>query len=413
MSVRQCNKKKKKGYQDPEDTASTTSTGCSVNAPKMIDHGPNSMNISKNPHDIDKELKLLIFEILKCCKSNECAANELKKLNDNLKKLGPQVRNLKIMVRKRKALFLHGAMTKNYLDIVKALELCDLHKNEKTTRIREHIFHDDDFGGLQFIAQICQIYIHGAILLFKYKQYSYAKDIYGFALNIAIQAQNEDLDKEQKAMIKGVKEYAEQALKECNKMIKNNKNTSKKAKGPTLFMIETKTGDLFDAISHQIYGDCNHSNMIRNKCVQYMKSKFDKFSTIVLPDKLGVDIKYFEAYCCNLLESKSQGANAEIIALSEIYQREIEIYHKNKLVINEKPDCLGSNKSPIRLTHTTSNIFHSVIDVTIDNYQCNKNEYIVGKMENNKIDIGSLIKYCQTLKDTYYIEQSIANRLVE
>ena len=109
------------------------------------------------------------------------------------------------------------------------------------------------------------------------------------------------------------------------------------------FLIKQMGGDgncMFRAVSDQIYGNEDYHNIIREKCMDYLMIERDFFSQFVE----GGD-KEFENYVNMKRKSGVWGDDVELQAVSEIYNRPIEIYS-------------GSDK-PLKTFHENVNEFKS------------------------------------------------------
>lgn len=78
---------------------------------------------------------------------------------------------------------------------------------------------------------------------------------------------------------------------------------------------------LFRSISHQVYGTQAHHKLVRLKCVEYMRYESFYFQNFITggPEE-------FNEYCEKMMRNGEWGGHVEIQAMSEIYQRRIEIF---------------------------------------------------------------------------------------
>ena len=403
----------------------------------MIDHQKRPRPRHHQEGNVNVSLRRLIFKILQCWRDDNLKrayqhASELELL---LKKIEPSFSELHLPGKMRMAegWFLIGAMKKNYFHIMRSLKEFDLGHGS----IKEHVFKKEDYDSAHFIPQICGVYVTAAKILFQHGQYSYAKDIFQLTYHLTMGSTlNMERDNKQQEIIENAKQFAKQSLdtlrkfkccenkkiemetemtaKECmTQAIENilNENLAKRG----LKILKVPNGNLFEAISEQIYGKIENDALIRQKCIEYMKCQFNLFAERILDGEQGVDIKIFEVYCRRMLQAGSQGGNAEIQALSDIYERPIEIYTKDyvpvlKVVPNDSLNELS--KDAIKLAYYSGkNEYHSIIDP----YDSNKNndETDIGVIESDKINTETLIVYYQVLKDTYCIEQKKTKRLIE
>lgn len=79
---------------------------------------------------------------------------------------------------------------------------------------------------------------------------------------------------------------------------------------------------LFRAIAHQAYGDEDEHKMVRQKCMDYILSEKDYFKDFII----GGGEADVESYVSRKRLNAVWGDDIEIQALSEIYNRPIEIY---------------------------------------------------------------------------------------
>ena len=163
----------------------------------------------------------------------------------------------------------------------------------------------------------------------------------------------------------------EQELKFKNLMKRNN------------FEIREVSGDgncLFRAISDQIYGTDKYYEIIREKCMDYLEVQKKFFQFFVEGN--------FDEYIKEKRKSGVWGDDIELEALSEIYNRPIEIYsgttvplkcfHEDtkKFLYKE-----GTVTAPIRLSYHGSKHYNSVIPLHNDDfkYKLYENSLINGK----------------------------------
>lgn len=78
---------------------------------------------------------------------------------------------------------------------------------------------------------------------------------------------------------------------------------------------------LFRSIAHQAYGDEEQHRMVRIRCMQYILTEKDYFSSFIEGGAAKV-----EEYVQQKEKNGIWGDNIEIQAMSEIYDRSIEIY---------------------------------------------------------------------------------------
>ena len=151
------------------------------------------------------------------------------------------------------------------------------------------------------------------------------------------------------------------------KFIKLNKDQEEKIKNnleKLSFFIKIMGGDgncMFRAVSDQIYGNEEYHNIIREKCMKYLLIERKFFSQFIE----GGD-KEFDNYINMKSKSGVWGDDVELQAISELYNRPIEIYsgsdkplktfHEN---INEFN--LKQKISPIRISYHGQEHYNSII----------------------------------------------------
>lgn len=174
------------------------------------------------------------------------------------------------------------------------------------------------------------------------------------------------------------------------------------------FFIKETEGDgncMFRSISDQIYGNEEYHKIIREKCMDYLLMERNFFSQFIE----GGD-KEFDNYINMKRELGVWGDDIELQALSEIYDRPIEIYsgtnkplktfHENKKEFNLKNRDENNKEreikyvkiSPIRISYHGSRHYNSVIPTKIDievwkNYKSSMLTTSPGEYEDNILKI--------------------------
>ncbi|GMS95711.1 hypothetical protein PENTCL1PPCAC_17886, partial [Pristionchus entomophagus] len=140
--------------------------------------------------------------------------------------------------------------------------------------------------------------------------------------------------------------------------------------------IKKMVGDgacLFRGVSHQIYGDEDMHGEVRKLCLDYMEKNREHFEQFITED--------FSAYISRKRRPNVHGNHVELQAISEIYNRPIEIYEYNINPINVfHPKTSGASSSsngggsgsnerkeedmnaPIRLSYHGSTHYNAVMD---------------------------------------------------
>ena len=132
---------------------------------------------------------------------------------------------------------------------------------------------------------------------------------------------------------------------------------------------------MFRSVSDQIYGNEEYHYIIREKCMDYLLIEREFFAQFVE----GGD-KEFDNYINMKRKSGVWGDDVELQAISEIYNRPIEIYsgsnkplktfHENLKEFNLKDDDKEENKkikiSPIRISYHGNEHYNSVVPTKFD-----------------------------------------------
>ena len=143
------------------------------------------------------------------------------------------------------------------------------------------------------------------------------------------------------------------------------------------FFIKKTEGDgncMFRAVSDQVYGNEEYHYIIREKCMDYLLIEREFFSQFVE----GGD-KEFDNYINMKRKLGVWGDDVELQAISEIYNRPIEIYcgsnkplktfHENIKEFNLKEDENNKKKikiSPIRVSYHGKEHYNSVVPTKFD-----------------------------------------------
>lgn len=136
------------------------------------------------------------------------------------------------------------------------------------------------------------------------------------------------------------------------------------------FFIKEMKGDgncMFRAFADQIYGDEEYHEIIREKCMDYLQVEKKFFSQFIEDGE-----KEFDNYVNMKRKLGVWGDDVELQALSEIYNRPIEIYsgsdkplktfHENKNDFNLKnKDNKNSKIQPIRISYHGNKHYNSII----------------------------------------------------
>ncbi|XP_067144265.1 OTU domain-containing protein 5-B isoform X1 [Centruroides vittatus] len=110
---------------------------------------------------------------------------------------------------------------------------------------------------------------------------------------------------------------------------------------------------LFRAVADQVYGDQEMHTAVRKLCMDYMAKNSDYFSQYVTEDFE----KYIERKRCDHIH----GNHIEMQALSEMFNRPIEVYHYSIEPINIFHGEFTDN-APIRLSYHRNIHYNSIVD---------------------------------------------------
>eukprot|EP00045_Choanoeca_perplexa_P016501 m.223953 g.223953 ORF g.223953 m.223953 type:complete len:450 (+) comp17277_c0_seq4:133-1482(+) len=122
------------------------------------------------------------------------------------------------------------------------------------------------------------------------------------------------------------------------------------------FEIVEMLGDgacMFRAVAYHVYGDQEMHGTVREACINYMRANRDHFSQFVLTD-FDLYLRYKALPACH-------GNHVEIQALSEMYNRQIEVYAYDDVPINTFQSHLHAD-APIRLSYHNNNHYNAVFD---------------------------------------------------
>lgn len=111
---------------------------------------------------------------------------------------------------------------------------------------------------------------------------------------------------------------------------------------------------LFRAVADQVYGDQEMHQSVRKLCMDYIAKNADYFSQYVTED--------FKNYIERKSMDHSHGNHVEIQALSEMYNRPIEVYHYSSTPINIFQGCQETDNEPIRLSYHQNIHYNSLVN---------------------------------------------------
>lgn len=122
------------------------------------------------------------------------------------------------------------------------------------------------------------------------------------------------------------------------------------------FVIKKMSEDgacLFRAVADQVYGDQEMHSAVRKLCMDYMEKNGDYFSHYVTEN--------FQDYIQRKRDDHIHGNHIEIQALSEIYNRPIQVYHYTAEPINVE-NCQKTDNEPIRLSYHRNSHYNSIVN---------------------------------------------------
>lgn len=110
---------------------------------------------------------------------------------------------------------------------------------------------------------------------------------------------------------------------------------------------------LFRAVADQIYGDQDMHSVLRKLCIDYIAKNSDYYSHYVTED--------FGEYLKRKSLDHSHGNHIEIQAMSEMFNRPIEVYHYSSEPINIFQG-VTNEREPIRLSYHRSVHYNSIVN---------------------------------------------------
>ena len=125
---------------------------------------------------------------------------------------------------------------------------------------------------------------------------------------------------------------------------------------------------LFSSISHQVYGDICFSGLVRDRCCNYMKLFEGKFMLFIdtrrfVANRRDENYVDFDDYLVKMRTPGIWGGNLEITALSELYQRPVEIYDQQTTPRATFSNSVnfGNDLPPMRMALKNGNHYDSVV----------------------------------------------------
>ena len=130
------------------------------------------------------------------------------------------------------------------------------------------------------------------------------------------------------------------------------------------FVIERMAEDgncLFRAVAHQVWADPERHDLVREQTMDWMARNREHFAQFVAGD--------FDAYIRHKRQLRVFGDHAEIHAMSEIYNRPVEVYAYDPAPLNTfQGRSTSSTNPPIRLSYHSQNHYNSIIDPAAPNF---------------------------------------------
>ncbi|CAF4524325.1 unnamed protein product [Rotaria sp. Silwood1] len=130
--------------------------------------------------------------------------------------------------------------------------------------------------------------------------------------------------------------------------------TLKEKKGFIIKPVQEDGACLFRAISDQVFGDEEMHAIVRQNCMDYIVKNSDFFRAYITED--------FDQYITRKRRQNCHGNHIEMIALSELYNRPIEVYEYSIEPINIVHGMYKTDNEPIRLSYHCGVHYNSIID---------------------------------------------------
>ncbi|KAK3746035.1 hypothetical protein QZH41_012978 [Actinostola sp. cb2023] len=111
---------------------------------------------------------------------------------------------------------------------------------------------------------------------------------------------------------------------------------------------------LFRAVADQVYGDQGMHDVVRKHCMDYMVKNMDYYSQYITEE--------FYSYIRRKRDNHCHGNHVEMQALSEMYNRTIEVYQNAMEPINIFHSTYKTDNEPIRLSYHGNVHYNSVIN---------------------------------------------------
>jgi len=179
----------------------------------------------------------------------------------------------------------------------------------------------------------------------------------------------------------------------------------KKEKGWTIVDTEEDGNCLFRAVADQVYGDQSVHEIIREKCCDYLESESEYFKQYVDTESIAYD-----RYLKFMRRPSTWGGNVEIQAISEIYDRPVEIYAYDTIPRNtfSNENRNRTAKPPLRLSYHFNSHYNSI--TYVGHSRQIENPRKAGELEDRKIKFSQL-RTIQALEQSTRISDFEATEL--
>ena len=176
-----------------------------------------------------------------------------------------------------------------------------------------------------------------------------------------------------------------------------------------LFEIGEDGNCLFRAMSHQLYGTQEYHQLIRKRCCDYIELEKNYYKEYIANKEGSATLT---AYIRKMRKDGVWGGNIELMALTELYRKTIEVYHSGP-----QPDHvfgdeynLDEKEEPIRLHFRGRNHYESL-------FSKRTSEYFVaqkaGFIEDNNLNQYRKIKLAKEKTNKENEEENIHNNIEE
>eukprot|EP00118_Oscarella_pearsei_P014411 m.123282 g.123282 ORF g.123282 m.123282 type:complete len:506 (+) comp37818_c0_seq11:23-1540(+) len=161
-------------------------------------------------------------------------------------------------------------------------------------------------------------------------------------------------DEREAAGYNSADEHEEEVRGRCY-TVDDERRFEKELKEKRGFLIKRMVEDgacLFRAVADQVYGDQEMHHVVRQHCMDYMVKNRDYFSHYVTED--------FTAYVNRKRLADCHGNHLEMQAMSEMFNRVIEVYQYSTEPINTFHGMYKTDNAPIRISYHCSIHYNSI-----------------------------------------------------